>query len=481
MFTDDKNDNPPRFTRLFRANITENAAIGSFVIQVTSSDKDLGAFSQATYNFLDRSDTFDIDPYSGKVFVTGNLDREIKEEYLLLVSANDGSWKAQTTLTINILDENDSAPHFDKQIYEFYKTVSTDNDSSSLYIGKVTAKDADKGNNAIITYNLKHKSQYFSVNSQTGDITIKQMPKLFYNSDLIFLNRHTLTVIATDKGQLPKSSEVTVFINILPHKTNDENELKSNHIKIAIPYDLKNNTILYTTSYSIESEDTQTNIVSIDLNKVIFNGESLIKTSDNYKFIFWSNSNKIEIQLFITEPNLFAPIFVSNQKQVTVSETETINRIIFDGKATDSDSDNFNNLVFYEFNVTKIVWNNKAVDYLKQVYGKDNQELFDKEVSSIKIVQKLDEIKSILNPFTISTTNGSLYLTTGLDFEIITAYSLTITAYDNAWFRKNSSIQIEVLITDAIDVIRSSGEFEFLSFIIYSIAKKLEIVSILKN
>lgn len=30
----DKNDNPPRFTRLFSVNVTENAAIGTFVIQV---------------------------------------------------------------------------------------------------------------------------------------------------------------------------------------------------------------------------------------------------------------------------------------------------------------------------------------------------------------------------------------------------------------------------------------------------------------
>lgn len=31
----DKNDNPPRFTRLFSVNVTENAAIGTFVIQVS--------------------------------------------------------------------------------------------------------------------------------------------------------------------------------------------------------------------------------------------------------------------------------------------------------------------------------------------------------------------------------------------------------------------------------------------------------------
>ena len=82
----DKNDNPPRFTRLFSVNVTENAAIGTFVIQVTSSDRDVSVNANATYSFTENpTGKFRIDPISGNVTVAGLIDRESKEEYLLKV------------------------------------------------------------------------------------------------------------------------------------------------------------------------------------------------------------------------------------------------------------------------------------------------------------------------------------------------------------------------------------------------------------
>ena len=83
----DKNDNPPRFTRLFSVNVTENAAIGTFVIQVTSSDRDVSVNANATYSFTENpTGKFRIDPISGNVTVAGLIDRESKEEYLLKVN-----------------------------------------------------------------------------------------------------------------------------------------------------------------------------------------------------------------------------------------------------------------------------------------------------------------------------------------------------------------------------------------------------------
>ena len=130
----DKNDNPPRFTRLFSVNVTENAPIGTSVIQVcakmtatppaehfylvplftrshivrvtsqvTSSDKDIGANGNATYSFTENpGGKFSIDGSSGNVTVAGHIDREARHEYALKVSAVDGSWRAETPLTITV-------------------------------------------------------------------------------------------------------------------------------------------------------------------------------------------------------------------------------------------------------------------------------------------------------------------------------------------------------------------------------------------
>lgn len=83
----DKNDNPPRFTRLFSVNVTENAEIGAFVIKITSSDQDIDQNANVTYSFTENpGEKFAIDPLSGNVTVVGHLDREEQDEYLLKVN-----------------------------------------------------------------------------------------------------------------------------------------------------------------------------------------------------------------------------------------------------------------------------------------------------------------------------------------------------------------------------------------------------------
>lgn len=82
----DKNDNPPHFTRLFSVNVTENSEIGTFVIRITSSDRDIGQNANVSYSFTrNPGKKFSIDGLSGNVTVVGYLDREEQDEYLLKV------------------------------------------------------------------------------------------------------------------------------------------------------------------------------------------------------------------------------------------------------------------------------------------------------------------------------------------------------------------------------------------------------------
>src|SRR5699024_2319551 len=146
------------------------------------------------------------DSHTGNLYLAGQLDREEQEEYFLSVSANDGSWRAQTTVTLYILDENDNTPQFDRSTYEFDVDLSTEH-LANRTIGRVEASDRDQALNGLVYYKLKNKSKYFQIDSQTGEIFIKRLPRLFASPDLDFLNQHFLTVIAFDKGILPRSSE----------------------------------------------------------------------------------------------------------------------------------------------------------------------------------------------------------------------------------------------------------------------------------
>ncbi|KAK8375851.1 hypothetical protein O3P69_008534 [Scylla paramamosain] len=216
----DKNDNPPRFTRLFSVNVTENAEVGTFVIQVTSSDRDIGENANATYSFTENpGGKFYIDSVSGNVTVARAIDRELNDEYLLKVSAVDGSWRAETPLTITVQDENDNAPEFEQSYYVFNFPELQRN---VAFVGQVTATDRDKqGPNSIISYSLKFPSDFFSVDPASGDIFSKQA--LQYKHTLKGPspeNQYQLVVVATDNGKPPMSSESSVEINVVDANNN---------------------------------------------------------------------------------------------------------------------------------------------------------------------------------------------------------------------------------------------------------------------
>ena len=61
---------------------------------------------------------FSIDRFSGKVLLKKPLDYEMRQEYQLRIFASDSKYKAQSTLTIQITDENDNAPEFTQLIYQ---------------------------------------------------------------------------------------------------------------------------------------------------------------------------------------------------------------------------------------------------------------------------------------------------------------------------------------------------------------------------
>ena len=78
---------------------------------------------------------------------------------------------------MNLIDENDNVPMFTKRIYyiDIPEDHPVDSDMSKP-IGKVSAVDADAGDNAAIKYSIigGNKASVFSINSETGDIYLLQ-------------------------------------------------------------------------------------------------------------------------------------------------------------------------------------------------------------------------------------------------------------------------------------------------------------------
>ena len=95
----DINDNPARFSQLFRVNVSENAKAGAFIIQITFTDRDK---TNNTHKLSINDDRFTIDQ-DGNVWLAKQLDCDLGEDEIqMVVSVNDGDWNQDTTLTVYI-------------------------------------------------------------------------------------------------------------------------------------------------------------------------------------------------------------------------------------------------------------------------------------------------------------------------------------------------------------------------------------------
>ncbi|NXJ21125.1 CADH4 protein, partial [Dicrurus megarhynchus] len=123
-------------------------------------------------------EVFNIDPVSGRMYVTRPMDREERASYHLrahAVDMNGNKVENPIDLYIYVIDMNDNRPEFINQVYN----GSVDEGSKpGTYVMTVTANDADDGTTAngmvryrIVTQTPQSPSQnMFTINSETGDI-----------------------------------------------------------------------------------------------------------------------------------------------------------------------------------------------------------------------------------------------------------------------------------------------------------------------
>ena len=210
MSVGDRNDKPPLFTQHFITHVPENVPIGFTVLKITSTDADIGENAVATYSLIsDPNENFAVDPDTGAVTVIKPLDYEIGREYILRVRANDGAYNAETAITIDIGDTNDCAPIFEQPNYQFDLVEGLEIGSE---VGSVSASDLDAaGANSELFYTWREPSSTLMLYTDTGVITTLQDVNYQQADSIIHMQ-----AVATDRGEPPLSSEVTVIVNIHP-------------------------------------------------------------------------------------------------------------------------------------------------------------------------------------------------------------------------------------------------------------------------
>ncbi|XP_064191064.1 protocadherin Fat 1a isoform X3 [Anguilla rostrata] len=207
----DANDNSPEFLQDgYSVEISESTEVGTEIIQMQATDKDLGANGEVRYSLLADTDQFSIDEQTGVVKVKKPLDRELHPVYVLKVAARDQAMNepqliSTTLLKVSLEDVNDNPPKF---VPPNYRVKVREDLPIGTVIMWLEAHDPDVGQSGQVRYSLVDNGDgSFDVDKLSGAVRIAQ------NLDYEKRQVYNLTARAKDKGK-PVSLSSTCRIEV---------------------------------------------------------------------------------------------------------------------------------------------------------------------------------------------------------------------------------------------------------------------------
>ncbi|KAM8902411.1 protocadherin Fat 3-like isoform 7-T9 [Spinachia spinachia] len=212
VYIEDANDNAPQFLEEggYSIVIPENTVIGTDVIQVEATDKDLGPNGEVVYSVLTGTSLFGINYTNGIVYVAGQLDREFGSAFNLKIEARDKGVKGgQRFSVINMKvvleDVNDCPPLF---IPNVYKARALEDLPVGTVVAWLETQDPDTGLGGQVRYSLVNDyNGWFEVDRASGALRLTK--ELDYETQQFY----NLTVKAKDKGK-PVSLLSVTFVEV---------------------------------------------------------------------------------------------------------------------------------------------------------------------------------------------------------------------------------------------------------------------------
>lgn len=388
----DQNDSPAFVGAPFAAQIDENKVSGSTVLKLTATDQDAGDL--LTFSIAG-SDHFALSS-SGRITTTKILDFESVNTYTLSISVSDGKTSVTEAITISVRDTNDS-PMFVNSPY----AVTLPENNASAVVSATSAIDDDSGD--ILTFFLSGVgSGDFSILSSTGLVSLSRA--LDYESK----SSYVLNVIVRDEygGQASSSLSVTV---------SDENDAPSfvgTPYSVSLDEDLPVGTIVLQASAVDEdssdileytlSGDNSTDFSIAQNSGIITTAVSLdYELVSSYSLTVSVTDGKSSVSqvitISITDKN-DSPTFVAAPYSVTVAENTTTSTLLT-VSATDKDKPD-------------------SLNFLLLGFGSEF--------------------------FSLHPTSGVLALTTALDHEVTSLYTLTVFLSDSNGAVTTTSISVSV-------------------------------------
>ncbi len=438
----DINDNAPQFRReRIPLDISESATPGERFSLTNAVDADVGENSIETY-YLSDSDTFTIEIQSGSdgtkyvdLVLKASLDREKQAVHTLTLTAVDGGVPARSgtaSLIIQVLDTNDNAPQFDRQVYS---VDLIENAPIGTLIMQLAATDLDEGVNAEIIYSFtlytsEKTQEKFSLDPSSGEIRVKDM------IDFEEVKSFEMYVEAKDKAVNPLSGQCKILVFIT--------DLNDNHPEITI------------TSFqsSIKENDpvgTVIAVISVSDRDTGDNGKFVLSIHNAEILPFALNKSSEDFfELIVTESldrelkNSFdITIFVTDRGTPPLTDNETISLTVQD--------DNDNAPTFPQsFYTIHLMENNEPGALLASLTAHD-PDLHENQYIVYFIIEKDISNTSMSMLFSINPENGNLYALRTFDYEREKEFLFHIEARDSGLPPLSSNMTVHIIILDQND------------------------------
>ena len=216
----DENDNSPIFTMdPYTTSVAEHSNTSTSVVTAQANDADSGVLGEVVYSIISGNigEVFSINANNGDITVSGNIDREVLDEYMLVIAASNPGTSTRTTqarVNIMVTDINDNLPLFLHSQYSL--SIREDASPSSILTLVVTDADEPGTTNSQfdITITSGNEGDLFRISSPNGVLSLAS------SLDFEMQTSYTLNVRAVDRGDTPLSS--TTVVSITTINVNDE-------------------------------------------------------------------------------------------------------------------------------------------------------------------------------------------------------------------------------------------------------------------
>ena len=202
-----ENDNDPSFdSSIYEFVMNEHSPNGTIVGQVTATDADGDPVSLSVVN-----GPFLVDS-NGSVTSNRDInffdydDPPINYHFTILATDEDENERTDTAyVVVSIMDVNDNPPVF----IQYYNTTLASGTYTSQPLLALVALDDDSSGNGLISYNIQSDSSggMFQMDNVTGLLTVNGS----FNMNMMY----TLTVLAMDQGDPPRSDTTIVTVNVV--------------------------------------------------------------------------------------------------------------------------------------------------------------------------------------------------------------------------------------------------------------------------